>query len=203
MRFTPVSVCANTYQRPSSSAKLRKYDSPFTSNCNFNLPLVRKNKPRKNKPRISRIVTDVLDFLSVMIRVNPWPSSFNFLFLVFDVYILGVDDSFVLLGVTIGRGSRSSAGSCLRTRSRRALRLCRFVHVLSQLVRGLGQRLAGFVHGCLVAAFQRLLGVGNRVFDITTFRAGDLVALLAQHLLDSIHHGIELILGIDRFALGL
>src|SRR5208283_398245 len=43
MRFTPVSVCAKTYQRPSSSAKLRKYVCPFASNCTFNLPWVRQN----------------------------------------------------------------------------------------------------------------------------------------------------------------
>ncbi len=47
IRLTPVRVCANTYQRPSSSAKLRKYDCPFTSNCNFNLPWFAKTSHEK------------------------------------------------------------------------------------------------------------------------------------------------------------
>src|SRR5580704_2219300 len=138
MRFTPVNVCANTYQRPSSSAKLRKYDCPFASNCNFNLPLVRKKQATKKQ------TTDFTDFhrcLGLSIRDNPRQSVaelLSLLFLVFYIHILRINHAFVLLGATIGRGSRSSAGSCFRTRSRRALRLCRFVHVLSQFVRSLG-----------------------------------------------------------------
>src|SRR5580693_2455252 len=128
MRFTPVSVCAKTYQRPSSSAKLRKYVCPFASNCNFNLPLVRKKQPTKQ-------ATDFTDFhrccplvsRSVTIRVNPWPSSSPSLFLVLYIHVLRIYYAFVLFGVAIGRCV------CSRSSARRALRrLGCFVHLLRQ-----------------------------------------------------------------------
>src|ERR1700683_433500 len=196
MRFTPVSVCAKTYQRPSSSAKLRKYACPFTSNCTFNLPLNQKNSSKKQ----ATDSTDVLDFRSAMIRANPWPSSSLVLLLVFYVHVLRIDDAFVFLCVAIGRTVRSRS----RTRSRRALRrLRRLVHLLRQFVRSLRQRLASLVHAGFVVRLQRFLCIGNRVLDVAAFRAGDLIALLAQHLLHSINHGVELVLGVDGFALCL
>src|SRR5579863_228320 len=162
MRFTPVRVCAKTYQRPSSSAKLRKYVCPFASNCNFNLPLVRKNASKKQ-------ATDFTDFhrccplvsRSVTIRVNPWPSSSPPLFLVLYIHVLCIDYAFVLFGIAVGRCVCSGARTCSALR-----RLGCLVHLLSQLVRGLGQRLASLVHGCFVAAFERFLRVGDCVLDV-------------------------------------
>src|SRR5580692_8117812 len=114
MRFTPVRVCAKTYHRPSSSAKLRKYVCPFASNCNFNLPLVRKNTSKKQ-------ATDLTDShrccplvsRSVTIRVNPWPSSSPSLFLVLYIHVLRIYYAFVLLCVAIiGRCVCSGAWTC-------------------------------------------------------------------------------------------
>src|SRR5271156_358845 len=196
MRFTPVNVCAKTYQRPSSSAKLRKYACPFTSNCTFNLPLVSK----KQTTDVTNLHGSVLTCKSVMIRANPWPSCSPFLLLVFYVDILRVDDAFVFLRVAI----RRTVCCRSRTSSRRALRRLRcFVHLLGQLVRSLRQRLASFVHRGFVVRLQRFLRIGDSVFNVATLRAGDFIALLAQHLLDSVHHGIELVLGVDRFPLRL
>ncbi len=65
------------------------------------------------------------------------------------------------------------------------------------------QTLASAVHGRRIGAFQRLLGVRQRVLDIRPFLAGDLVAVLAQHLLDAVDHAVKLVAGLDFVALGL
>ena len=54
-----------------------------------------------------------------------------------------------------------------------------------------------------VVRLQRLLGIGYRVFDIATLGAGDLIAMLLQHLLHVVEHGVELVLGLDGVALRL
>src|SRR5579863_6632976 len=113
MRFTPVNVCAKTYHRPSSSAKFRKYVCPFASNCNFNLPWVRK------KP--------ATDF-DAMIRANPWPSPSPLLLLIRHIFILCVDDAFVFFGVAVGRGGCSCGRAGFWSGALRRLR--RFVHLL-------------------------------------------------------------------------
>src|SRR5271166_6382581 len=136
-----------------------------------------------------------------MIRANPWLNSSLFLLFVLYIHVLRINDAFVFLGVAVRRSSRPFARPCARRCALR--RLGCFVHLLGKFVRSLSQLLAGLVHGRLVAAFQRFLGVGNRVLDIAAFRAGDFIALLAQHLLDSVDHGIELVLGVDRFTLSL
>src|SRR5207237_10067601 len=82
-------------------------------------------------------------------------------------------------------------------------RLSRLVHLLGQLMRGLGQRFAGTVHLRFVVRLQRFLRVGKRVFYLSAFGAGDLVARLTQHFLDLVDHGIELIASVDFLALGL
>src|SRR3954454_20329307 len=125
------------------------------------------------------------------------------LLLVFNVHVLGVNNAFVLL---LPRAVRTwlSAGSrrwaCARTRLRSACRLSGLVHLLRQLVRGGGQGLARPVHLRLVIGLERLLGVGQSVFDVAAFGAGDLVTVLLQHLLDVVNHRVQLVLGFDRIA---
>ena len=133
------------------------------------------------------------------IRVNPW--LYSRLLLRFDVHVLGVDHPFVfLLAPAIRTRLRSSARTCARARLRSARGLSRFVHLLSQLVRGGSQAFARLVHLPLVVRLERLLGISQSVFDISAFRAGDLIAVLAQHLLDVVDHRVELVLGLDRLA---
>src|SRR5579864_7426325 len=123
--------------------------------------------------------------------------------LVFDVYVLGVDYAFVFLltASAVRAGLRARAciwrGACARGS---ALRLSGFVHLLGQLVRGGGQGLASLVHLRLLVGLKRFLGIGQRVFDVATFGAGDLVAVLLEHLLDVVNHRVELVLGFDRIA---
>ena len=78
----------------------------------------------------------------------------------------------------------------------------RLVHGLSQLVRGLGELLAGRIHGCRVRAFQGLLGVRHCRLDLAFFIARDLVAIFLQHLLHLIDQAIKLVAGLDLLALG-
>src|SRR2546425_7079234 len=129
------------------------------------------------------------------------------LLLVFYIHVLGVDHAFVFLRLAIAtRRStrfRRRPSSGTRTRSCPRTSLGRLVHLLGQLVRSLGQTLARLVHGGLIVRLQRFLGVGNRVFHIAAFGARDLVALLAQHLLHAVNHGVELVAGLDLFAPGL
>src|SRR5438270_13696512 len=123
------------------------------------------------------------------------------LFLVFHVHVLGVNHAFVLLlllACAIARGSRLRA----RTWAACRRRLLRLVHGLSQLVRGLGQLLAGRIHGCRVRAFQGLLGVRQRRFHLPLLIAGDLVAMLLQGLFHLVDHAVKLVAGLDLLALG-
>src|SRR5665811_478536 len=132
-------------------------------------------------------------------RTHQLPTTSYQLLLVFHVHVLGVDDTFVLLLL------RLAAGSAVSTRSRIASRWCslRLVHSLGQLVRSLGQVFACRVHELGVGAFQRLLGVGQRVLDIAAFLPGDLVAMLAQHFFDLVHHAVKLVARLDFRAPGL
>src|SRR6202030_3397920 len=121
------------------------------------------------------------------------------------IYVLGIDYAFVLLGFTVAARLRS-AGTAARARvstRRRGLRLRRFVHLLRQFVRSLGQGLACTVHLRLVVRLQRLLRVGQRVFHLAAFGAGNFVSLLFQHLLNLVNHRVELVLGVDRLTLRL
>src|SRR5581483_147941 len=122
---------------------------------------------------------------------------------VVDVNVFGVDYTFfflLLLACAVGSrcGSRASARG--RACARSTLRLRRLVHLLSQLVRGLSQALARLVHSLLGAGFEGLLRVGHSVLDIAALRAGDLVAVLAEHLLDAVDHRVELVAGLDFLA---
>src|SRR4029077_5225902 len=113
----------------------------------------------------------------------------------------GVDYAFVFLGLAIS--TRSGTGSSLRTGAWRPLWLGRLVHLLSQLLRGLGQVLAGTVHRAPVGAFECLLGVSHRVLDLAALGAGNLVAVLPQHFLHAVDHGVELIARLDLLTLRL
>src|SRR5882757_3718204 len=124
------------------------------------------------------------------------------LFLVIHVDVLGVYDAFVFLLLAFGRmavGGGIGRWSACRSRSR----LAGFVHLFGQFVRGGGQSFAGLVHRSFVGAFQRLLGVGDGSLDVAALGAGNFVAVLAQHFLHVVSHGIELVLGLDFLALGL
>src|ERR1019366_1865398 len=50
---------------------------------------------------------------------------------------------------------------------------------------------------------ERLLGVAQGIFHLATLFAADLVAVLAQHLLDLVNHAVELVPALDLFLLGL
>src|SRR5271165_3151465 len=84
------------------------------------------------------------------------------LLLVFHVHVLGVDDPFVLLLLLLATGS----AVCSRIGTARRRRSLRLVHGLGQLVRSLGQVFACCVHELGVGAFERLLGVAQRVLDV-------------------------------------
>src|ERR1700722_5885883 len=103
--------------------------------------------PFENQPRIARVSRTNLFFLSVSIRENPWPILF--LLLVLHVHVLGVDHAFVfLLALAVAAGV--AACGCTRSWTCPRRRLRRFIHLLGQLMRSLGQRLARLVHGCLI-----------------------------------------------------
>src|SRR6185312_13426014 len=121
------------------------------------------------------------------------------LFLVFHVYVLCINHAFIfllfLLRSTIPRSAR------LRTSARSTLRwLGRFIHGLGQLVRSLGQPLARRVHRRHIRAFQRLLGIRQRRFHIALVIAGDLVAVLFQHLFDVVDQAVKLVASFDLLA---
>src|ERR1700692_2612589 len=126
------------------------------------------------------------------------------LLFVFNVHVLSVNHAFVLL-LARAIAARSRALSIRRTSTasprssaRRSLRS--LVHLLRQLVRRRRQLLARRIHRRLVAAFDGLLPVRNRVLDISTLAARDLVAMLLQHFLHAIYQRVELILGVDLLA---
>src|SRR5208282_5661917 len=123
------------------------------------------------------------------------------LLLVFHVHVLSVDHTFIfLLTAAVAARSRTVTRTTRPSTRRRTLRLRRLVHLLSQLVRSLGEGLARLIHLRLVVRFQRLLGICQRVLYIATLRTGDLVPVLAQHFLDAVNHAVELVLGLDRLA---
>src|SRR5579872_1220910 len=128
------------------------------------------------------------------------PQDYSLL-LVFYVYVLGVDYAFVFLLTASAVGARLWACAWRWAGARSsACGLSGFVHLLGQLVRGGGEVLAGLIHLRLVVGLERFLRIGQRVFDVATFGAGDLVAVLFQHLLDVVDHRVELVLGFDRVA---
>src|SRR5208283_1979193 len=119
--------------------------------------------------------------------------------LVFDVHVLSVDYAFVfLLTMTVVARRRACAWS--RTCPWSACRLRSLIHLLRQLMRGRRQLLSRRIHRWLVAAFDSLLRVRQRVLNIAALGAGDFVAMFFQHLLDVVNHRVELILGLDLFA---
>src|SRR5581483_8220111 len=121
--------------------------------------------------------------------------------LVFYVDVLGVDHAFIFLGLTVtARLAVALSGASARTWLRS---LRRFIHLLGQLMRSLGQGLASLIHLALVVRLQSLLGVSQSIFNVAALRTRDLVAMFFQHLFDVVDHGIKLILRLDLFALGL
>src|ERR1700685_215443 len=129
--------------------EIKKIYLPVHVKLQFQSPLGSKKRLEKTSHGFSQI-SWTLD--PMMIRANPWPSSLLFLLLVLYIYVLRIYYAFVLFGVAVCRcfWSRSRAW----TGSRRALRwLGCLVHLLGQFVRVLRQGLAGFFHGCFVAAF--------------------------------------------------
>src|ERR1700733_6630507 len=102
------------------------------------------------------------------------------LLLVVHVHVLSVDHAFIFL-LTAAVRTRRRTGPigrrAARPRSRRSLRLRCLIHFLGQLVRSLGQVLAGLIHLRLVVRVQRLL--------------------------DVVDHAVELILGFNRVTLRL
>src|SRR6266576_6553031 len=118
------------------------------------------------------------------------------LLLVLDVDVLSINYAFVFLGLAVA-GTRAWRWACAGCALRSALRLSSLVHLLGQLVRGSGQSFAGLIHLRFVVRLQGFLGIGERVFDVAAFGAGDLVAVLLQHLLDVVDHRVELVLGFD------
>src|SRR5512146_284073 len=118
--------------------------------------------------------------------------------LLVDVDVLRIDYAFVLLlAASFGARSRTSAWSSLRL----TLGGRRLVHGFGQLVRGSLQAFARRIHLAQFAAFQRLLGVGHSVLHVASLRARDLVAVLTQHLIDLVHHAVQLVPRLDLIAL--
>src|SRR2546423_14451290 len=114
----------------------------------------------------------------------------------FYVYVLGVNHAFVFLLLLAIAGSCAIAGTRRRFRTTcawRALLLLRPVHNFSQLVRSLGKPFTGCIHGCRIRAFKGFLCISHRGFNLALLRAGDLVAMLFQHLFDLVEHAVELI----------
>src|SRR5581483_6847918 len=126
------------------------------------------------------------------------------LLLLVYIYVLGVYDfAFFLTAATVCvRLWTRPCCSGLGARPGRSLWLGPAIHLLGQLVRSLGEGIAGPSHLVLIVTLERLLGVGYSVFNVTSLRAGDLVTVLAKHFLYAIHQGVELIAGIDFLPLG-
>src|SRR5206468_5446775 len=125
------------------------------------------------------------------------------LFLVFNIYVLGVDHALIFLSLAIAARLWTSASFWRRTRASARTRLSSLVHLLGQLMRGLGQRFTSAIHLRFVVRLECFLRVGQRVLHLSAFGAGDLVTRLTQHFLDLVDHGIELIASVDFLALGL
>src|SRR5438445_13613192 len=99
------------------------------------------------------------------------------IFLFFNIYVLGVDHAFIFLGLTIAARLRTCFCSWRWTCASARARLSRLVHLLGQLMRGLGQRFAGTVHLRFVVRLQCFLRVGKRVLHLSALGAGDLVEI--------------------------
>src|SRR5581483_7470999 len=87
------------------------------------------------------------------------------------------------------------------TGSRRSTlgRLLVGIHLFTQLLRALRQRLGLGVHGVLAVGLEGLLGFLQRGFDPGLFVRADLVAVLAERLLHRMSERFELVLGRDQF----
>ena len=106
------------------------------------------------------------------------------------------------LASALRRGTRFRTRSSLRTGLCTRLRLrCVPCTSVGQFVRSLASASREPCSSRRVAAFQRLLGVGQRVLHVLRFVAGNLVAMLAQHLLDRVDHAVELVPRFDLLAL--
>src|SRR5207302_757550 len=89
--------------------------------------------------------------------------------LLLHIHVLSVDHALVLLGLAVATVVAASTRTWRRAlpwRSSRRLRC--LVHLFGQLVRGLGQLLASLIHLRLVVRLQRLLGVSDRIFDVSS-----------------------------------
>src|SRR5438445_11587737 len=106
------------------------------------------------------------------------------IFLFFNIYVLGVDHAFIFLGLTIAARLRACFCSWRWTCASGRARLSRLVHLLGQLMRGLGQRFPSAIHLPFVVGLECFLRVGQRVLPLSAFGAGDLVTRLTQHFLD-------------------
>src|ERR1700747_144414 len=105
----------------------------------------------------------------------------NFLLLVVDIDVLGVDNAFVfLLLVTCARGSRAIGGACAPSSGGGCAGL---VHCFGQLVRSSRQLLTSVVElTCASAALQFAFGIGQSRLDLAPLGAGDFVPVLLEHL---------------------
>src|SRR6478672_5966520 len=102
------------------------------------------------------------------------------LLLVFDLFVLRVDDIAVVVAARIG-----PARGCLLTlltsgRLPLLLTLLLSIHLFRELVRSLRKRLCGGFDLCLVVGFHRLFGFLQRGFDLAFLIVADLAAGFLQ-----------------------
>src|SRR5580698_9728611 len=74
------------------------------------------------------------------------------------------------------------------------------VHGLTELHRGLCQRVALGLDRLGIVALQRFLQIADRILDGAAFGIGDLRTMLGERLLGGVHQRIGVVLGVDRLA---
>src|SRR5688572_29899067 len=112
--------------------------------------------------------------------------------LLFELALDGVAVLFVAL--VAGRGTR---GLSLRLRLAVLRRLLLLAHGLADLHRRLPQVVHRGLHPLRVVALQRVTQGGDLFLDIRLDIGGDLVAVIAQRLLDLVREGIRLVARLD------
>src|SRR5262245_57102556 len=127
-------------------------------------------------------------------RLFALPASLSQARLLFHLFELRLDDvvlGFLLLAVR----SSGAVAWLLAARARLA------VHRFGELVRRPRQRVSRALEGGRVVRVERLLGVGERRLDAALRRRVERAAVLAERLFRLVDEAVEVVAGVDRFAL--
>src|SRR5882724_12929329 len=112
-----------------------------------------------------------------------------------DVHVLGVDH-LVARRTSRSARPRPTRPASTRSGSRRPLRLL-LVHHLGELMRGLGEPLAGLLHGVGVVALQGLARLGQGLLELPLLGGAQLLLVLVVGLLGVVDQTVQLVPGLD------